>query len=165
LPDDHETVREGLKAIVNAQADMNVIGEAADGNTAVQLAIATNPDVVLMDASMPHLNGLEATKLIKTRCPDVKVLALTRYSDAGYIRQLLAAGASGYVLKQSRSVELLQALRTVGVGSTYLDPTAAAKLAADNAMQKLGFSSRTDVVKFALVQGWLNEGEAPQGKP
>jgi DNA-binding NarL/FixJ family response regulator len=218
LADDHETVREGLKAIVNSQPDMNVIGEAGDGKTAVQFAIAMKPDVVLIDVSMPQLNGLQATEAIKTQCPAVKVLALTRYSDAGYIRELIAAGASGYVLKQSRSTELLQAIRAVAIGSTYLDPTAAAKLAAHmsrhkrvripekpqsvlsqreeevlrlvawghsnkeiakdlevsvktvethktNAMQKLGFTSRTDVVKFALVQGWLNEGGTPQGKP
>ena len=215
LADDHETVREGLKAIVNSQPDMGVVGEAGDGKTAVQLAIAMEPDIVLIDVSMPQLNGLQATADIRTRVPAVKVLALTRYSDTGYIRQLLAAGASGYVLKQSRSTELLQAVRTVAMGGTYLDPAVAAKVMTDmsrqvrtrqpqavlsareeevlrlvawghsnkeiateldvsvktvethktNAMQKLGFASRTDVVKFALVRGWLTEGETPQGKP
>ena len=116
IADDHETVREGLKAIVARQNDMIVIGEANDGQSAVVQTRALLPDLVLMDISMPLANGLEATQKLKTVCPQVKVLALTRHSDDGYLQQLLKAGASGYVLKQSRSNDLLHAIRSVAAG-------------------------------------------------
>jgi two-component system, NarL family, response regulator NreC len=128
LADDHETVREGLKSIVNAQPDMEVVGEVADGETAVARAIARRPDIVVMDVSMPVLNGLNATLAMTARCPATKVLTLTRHADDGYLHQLLRAGASGYVLKQSRSAELLQAIRAVAAGGTYLDPAIAGRL-------------------------------------
>src|SRR5918993_2185622 len=128
LADDHETVREGLKSIVNAQADMEVVGEAADGAAAVSCALALLPDIVIMDISMPQVNGLKATEVMKTRCPGAKVLTLTRHADGGYLHQLLRAGASGYVLKQSRSAELLQAIRAVAAGGTYLDPAVAGRI-------------------------------------
>ena len=128
LADDHETVREGLKSIVNAQSDMEVIGEAADGESAVARAVALRPDILLMDVSMPVLNGLKATAAVKARCPGTRVVTLTRHADDGYLHQLLRAGASGYVLKQSRSAELLQAIRAVAAGGTYLDPAIAGRL-------------------------------------
>src|SRR6185295_17741300 len=128
LAEDHETVREGLKLIVNAQPDMEVVGEAGDGVTAVAQAAELLPDIVLMDISMPALNGLKATDKLKRCCPDVKVLALTRHKDDGYLQQLLKAGVSGYVLKQSRPSELLHAIRSVAAGGKYLDPAVAGKL-------------------------------------
>src|SRR5689334_10377399 len=125
LADDHETVRAGLKMIVNAQADMEVVGEAGDGRAAVALAREILPDLVVMDVSMPHLNGLKATEKLKQVCPQVHVLALTRHTDDAYLQQILRAGASGYVLKQSPPAELLQAIRAIAAGGKYLDPAVA----------------------------------------
>lgn len=130
LAEDHATVREGLKMLINAQPDMQVVGEAGDGRSAVRLAQETRPDVVVMDISMPELNGLKATAQLRQSCPAVQVLALTRYSDSGYLQQLLAAGASGYVLKQSAAAELLRAIRVLGAGGSYLDPGVTQKVVA-----------------------------------
>ncbi len=122
LAEDHETIREGLKLLINSAPDMETVGEAENGRVAVQLAQQLLPDVVIMDVSMPELNGLQATRKLKQKCPRVKVLTLTRHTDDGYLQQLLQAGASGYVLKQSKSGELLRAIRAVVAGQTYLDP-------------------------------------------
>ena len=128
LADDHETVREGLKMIINAQSDMEVVGEAGTGLTTVIRAQSLQPDVVVMDVSMPKMNGLKATERLKHLCPNVKVLTLSRHADDGYIQQLLRAGASGYVLKQSASVELLHGIRAVAAGGKYLDPKLTGKV-------------------------------------
>ena len=122
LADDHETVREGLKTILNAQSDMEVIAEAPDGRSAVERTNLLQPDIVIMDVSMPVMNGLRATQAIKETCPSAKVLTLTRHAEEGYLQQLMRAGASGYVLKQSRASEVLHAIRAVATGGTYLDP-------------------------------------------
>ena len=122
IAEDHETVRDGLKLIVNSQEDMEVIGEAGDGRTAVSLAQELNPDIVLMDVSMPELNGLVATAKLKRIAPDIRILTLTRHTDEAYLQELLHAGVSGYVLKQSASTELLRAIRLVADGKKYLDP-------------------------------------------
>ena len=128
LADDHETMREGLKAILNAQPDMQVVGEANDGGSVVDKARDLRPDIVVMDVSMPRVNGLKATEAIKQCCPGVKVLALTRHFDDGYVQQLLRAGAEGYVLKQSRAIELLRGLRAVAAGGKYLDPAVTSRV-------------------------------------
>ena len=128
IADDHATVRQGLKLIVGAERDMEVVGEAGDGHAAVEEAQKLQPDVVVMDVSMPKLNGLKATYKLKECCPEVKVLALTRHKDDGYLQQLLRAGASGYVLKQSAPQELLHAIRAVAGGGKYLDPAVAGKV-------------------------------------
>ncbi|MBV8231466.1 MAG: response regulator transcription factor [Planctomycetaceae bacterium] len=128
LADDHAVVREGLKALVNAQPDMEVVGEAADGRAAWQLATELRPDVVVMDVSMPALCGAEATTRLRRDCPDVKVLALTVHEDGGYLRQLFEAGAAGYVLKRAAAEELVQAIRAVASGGTYLDPKMAGQV-------------------------------------
>ena len=211
LADDHATVREGVKMIINAQADMEVVAEASDGRGAISETQTVKPDVVVMDVSMPRVNGLKATETLKETCPDVKVLALTRHQDDGYLQQLLRAGAAGYVLKQSRPAELLQAIRAIGSGKSYLDPAVAGRVIGDygrrrqqppltvspggtlsgreeevlrliawgysnkeiatrldlsvktvethkaNAMHKLQMRSRIDIVRFALLQGWLED--------
>jgi two-component system, NarL family, response regulator NreC len=211
LADDHATVREGVKMIINAQADMEVVAEASDGRGAISETQAFKPDVVVMDVSMPRVNGLKATETLKETCPAVKVLALTRHQDDGYLQQLLRAGAAGYVLKQSRPAELLQAIRAIGSGKSYLDPAVAGRVIGDygrrrqqppltvspggtlscreeevlrliawgysnkeiatrldlsvktvethkaNAMHKLQMRSRIDIVRFALLQGWLED--------
>lgn len=209
LAEDHETIRDGLKLLVGSQPDMEVVGEADNGRVAVQIAQQLLPDVALMDVSMPELNGLQATKKLKQQCPQVKVLALTRHTDGGYLQQLLQAGASGYVLKQSTSAELLRAIRSVAAGQTYLDPSLTGKVI-DNfiggrgargirakanltdreaeilrlialgyinkevaarlslsvktveahkarGMAKLGMKSRVDLVRYAMLQGWLQD--------
>ena len=102
LADDHETVREGLKVILNRQLDMTVVAEACDGRAAVEQSRRHTPDIAIVDISMPHLNGVKATEQIREVCPHTKVLALTRHDDCGSVQQLLRAGVSGYVLKQSR---------------------------------------------------------------
>ena len=125
LADDHAVVREGLKALVNAQPDMEVISEAADGEATWLAAKELRPDVVVMDLSMPVLGGAEATERMRRDCPGVKVLALTVHEERSYLTQLLRAGASGYVLKRAAAADLVQAVRTVAAGGTYLDPSIA----------------------------------------
>lgn len=121
LAEDHAIVREGLRALLEAQPDMEVVGEAADGREALDAAKALGPDVVVMDISMPGTNGTRATEAIRRDCPGTRVLALTMHEDKGYLRQLVQAGASGYLLKRAAPQDLLQALRTVAAGGTYLD--------------------------------------------
>ena len=208
VAEDHATVREGLKLIINAQSDMEVVADAEDGRTAIELAQKLQPDVALMDISMPGLNGLKATAKLKDCCPEVHVLAVTRHKDDGYLQQVLKAGASGYVLKQSPPAELLHAIRAVANGGKYLDPTLAGKVMGRysgrrsvineggtdvsdrevevlrlvawghsnkeiasrldlsvktievhkaNAMKKLGMASRIDIVRYAVLQGWLQD--------
>lgn len=128
LADDHNVVREGLKALVNAQDDMEVVGEAADGRTACERALELGPDGVVMDVSMPELNGAMATARLKQARPGIRVVALTVHEDKTYLKQLLEAGASGYVLKRAVADELIRAIRTVAGGGTYLDPVVAGKV-------------------------------------
>lgn len=128
LADDHIVMREGLKSLVNAQSDMNVIGEADNGRVALLKARELQPDIVVMDVSMPEMNGLQATERLKRVCQKIKVLILTAHDDTGYLRQLLAAGASGYVLKRVAAEELINAIRVVAAGGVYLDPTLAGKV-------------------------------------
>jgi DNA-binding NarL/FixJ family response regulator len=125
LADDHPIVREGLKQLVNAQPDMRVVGEAADGEAACRAAKELSPDVLVIDLSMPVLGGAEAAERIRRECPTVKVLALTVHEERFYVTQLLRAGASGYVLKRAAAAELVRAVRTVAAGGTYIDPALA----------------------------------------
>jgi len=209
LADDHEIMREGLKLLVGQQPDMEVIGEADNGCEAVALAEELKPDVVLMDVSMPEMNGYKATMKLKRLYPQIHVLALTRHTDEGYLQQLLEAGASGYVLKKSASKMLIEAIRAVVAGGTFIDPKVAEKVVGGyvnrrapggkssfaglsnreieilrfialgygskeigarfqishktvevhktNAMKKMGMRSRIDIVRFALLKGWLQE--------
>jgi DNA-binding NarL/FixJ family response regulator len=210
LADDHETVREGLRMILNAQPDMQVVATVGDGREAVAEAEKISPDVVIMDISMPGLNGLAATTQLMARCPAARVLTLTRHADNSYLQQLMRAGAAGYVLKQSRPAELLHAIRSVASGGKYLDasmtapvinsysksttpapgpvPTTplspretevlrliawgntnkeiAARLDLSvktveahkaNGMRKLNMRGRIDIVRYALLQGWLHD--------
>jgi two-component system response regulator NreC len=128
LADDHTVMREGLKSLVNAQADMDVVGEADNGRTALQKARELQPDVVIMDVSMPELNGIKVTEHIKRTCQKTKVLVLTAHDESGYLRQLLQVGASGYLLKKVAAEELINAIRVVATGGVYLDPTLAGKV-------------------------------------
>lgn len=209
LADDHAIIREGLKSLINAQPDMNVIGETDNGRTAWLEAKALSPDVVVMDISMPELNGAKATELLKRDCPQTKVLALTVHNDQGYVHQVLKAGASGYVLKRAAAHELIQAIRAVAAGDTYLDPSIVSNVVGSyvrkqsakeglpsgdlseremevmrlialgysnkeiafkldisvrtvetykvRLMEKLSFHSRAEIVRYALLQGWLQD--------
>src|SRR6266404_8663397 len=116
IAEDHQTVREGIKLHVNSQSDMEVVGEAGDGDIAIKEAVRLVPDLVVMDISMPNTNGLKATKKLRVLCPEMKILTLTRHTDDGYLQQLIGAGSNGYVLKQSAPNDLINAIRTVGDG-------------------------------------------------
>lgn len=206
LAEDHETVRQGLKLLLDGQPDMEVVGEAGDGRAAVARVRDLRPTVAVVDISMPEMNGLATTREIRRVSPATSVVALTRYDDEGYVNELLAAGALGYVLKQSASRELLEAVRAAARGVRYLDHALSArspgtlmtagrsprvsrmtdreaevlKLVAlghsnkeiaaalglsvktvevhkANASRKLGLRGRIDVMRFAVLQGWLKE--------
>ena len=208
LADDHVTVRHGLKLLIDSQPDMKVVAEASDGAAAVQRALELKPDVVVMDISMPGMNGLVATRTLKQAQPDAAIVTLTRHGDDAYLQELLRAGVSGYVLKQSAPTELLQAIRAAAAGGQYLDSTLTARVTAGflgregkragkpgahvteresevlrliasgysnkeiaarltlsvktveahkaNAMRKLDLTGRIDIVKYAILQGWLD---------
>lgn len=128
LADDHAVVREGLKSLINAQTDMEVIGEACDGEAACEQVLLLLPDIVVLDISMPRMNGAQATEQLKQAWQQVKVLALTVHEDMGYLRQLLEAGAVGYVLKRAAAEDLIRAIRTVAEGGICLDPSLAGKV-------------------------------------
>lgn len=210
LVDDHMVVREGLKTLITAQPDMTVVGEADDGESALRQIPDCRPDVVIMDISMPELNGIQATERLKQLCPEVKVLVLSVHDDTSYLRQMLAVGAAGYVLKHTAADALIQAIRTVAAGGLYLEPSLAEhvvgryvrrpaavsellgaelsererevvqrvvqgysnkEIAAQlslsvktvetyraRALEKLGLTSRSALVRYALERGWLREG-------
>lgn len=208
LADDHAMLREGLRVLVDKQPDMECVGEAADGRAAVAEVVRLQPDVAVLDVSMPALNGLQAAARIRLHCPQAKILTLTRHTDDGYLQQLLKAGVSGYVLKQSASAVLLAAIRAVASGHLFLDPAITGKVVGNyvaksagrgepqtepsdrerevlrliawgysnkeiaarlnlsvktvevhkaNAMRKLGLGGRIDIVKYAVLQGWLDK--------
>lgn len=206
LADDHVTVRQGLKLLIDAEHDMKVVAEAGDGGEAVRKARELNPDVVVMDISMPGVNGLAATRTLKKIKPDAVIVTLTRHGDNAYLQELLRAGVSGYVLKRSAPTELLHAIRAAAAGGQYLDTTLTAEVTAGlagkdarakpataltgreaavlrliasgysnkeiaaqlslsvktveahkaNAMRKLDLTGRIDIVKYAILQGWLD---------
>ncbi len=120
LVDDHKMMRDGLRALFEDVPDIEVVGEACDGRTALDLVRTLSPDVVVMDVGMPELNGVETTRRIRTEHPSVKVIALSTHTDARYVHHMLEAGACGYVLKISAHEELLRALRAARRGLTYL---------------------------------------------
>ena len=209
LADDHVTVRQGLKMLIESQGDMTVVSEASDGTAAVEQARALRPDVVVMDISMPGMNGLVATRTLKAVQPDTVIVILTRHGDDAYLQELLRAGADGYVLKQSAASELVQAIRATSARNQYLDSALTARVTAGflaksgrkaqatglslsdreaevlrliaagysnkeiaaqlelsvktvevhkaNASRKLGLKGRIDIVKYALLQGWLSD--------
>ncbi len=208
LAEDHETVREGLTLLLDSQPDMRVVGTASTGRALFDHVCALNPKVVIMDISMPDVNGLVATRELKRASPETAVVVLTRHDDDAYVKELLGAGASAYVLKRSPSAELLAAVRAAALGKGYLDGWLGARMAASlrrttmdglpaspqvserenqvlrlvaqghsnkeiaaelgisvktvevhkgNAMKKLGFRGRIEVVQYALLKGWLRD--------
>jgi len=204
LAEDHETVREGLRLLINAQPDMEVVAEVSDGRAAVDVSTTLQPDVIVLDLSMPVMGGLSAARALKQAHSTARVVAHTRHDDEAYVHELLQAGASAYVLKQSPSTELLRAIRAAADGGRLIDPALPpAEASRDprrrastpratsrevevlrliatghsnrdiaatldisvktvdvhkaNAMRKLGLTGRTDVVRYAVINGWLEE--------
>jgi two-component system response regulator NreC len=131
LADDHTIVRQGLKLILSAQTDLQVVGEAANGTEAVALAQKLKPDIVLMDVAMPELNGIEATRKMVQENPRVRVLVLSMHKEAVYVREILRAGARGYILKDAIDTELLSAVRSVARGDGYVSPAVSGALLND----------------------------------
>jgi len=128
LADDHAIVRDGLRGLIDAQNDMEVVGAASNGEEAVRLASELKPDVLVMDVSMPGMTGIEAAKQLRQDKSKSRILALTMHEDRATLRQLLEAGASGYALKRAAGEELINAIRTVATEGMYLHPTMAAKM-------------------------------------
>ncbi|MCK5573272.1 MAG: response regulator transcription factor [Bacteroidetes bacterium] len=143
VADDHTIVRRGLVSLLSIGDSFNVVGEAADGRVAVDLALELEPDVVLMDVSMPVLNGLEATSRIKKKAPHIKVLILSAYDKEEYVLQVIRSGASGYLLKNSPSEDLYAAVRSVCSGHAFFSPSVS-KILADGYLKKVGSTSGQD---------------------
>jgi DNA-binding NarL/FixJ family response regulator len=159
LADDHRLVRAGLAGLLDTAPDIEVVGEAADGRQAVELSAAVTPDVILMDLSMPVLDGIEATRLILDRDPAIRVIALTSFADKDKVSDMLASGAVGYLLKDSEPAELLAAVRSASAGGAPLDPRVAVALLPSrqptSAVDQL--SSREREVLALASQGLANK--------
>jgi two-component system, NarL family, response regulator LiaR len=130
IADDHNVVRKGIRDLLSDEDDIDVVGEARNGQEAVDLATALQPDVVVMDIAMPEMTGVEATRMIRAQAPNVRVLVLTAYQDDPYIYSLLDAGAAGYILKTAESCEIVRAVRTTAAGQSAIDPAVAPRLIA-----------------------------------
>jgi two-component system response regulator NreC len=131
LVDDHEVIRAGLKTFLQTQEDFEVVAEASNGQEAIPRALQTRPDVILMDITMPEMDGLEATRQLRQLCQECLILALTVHDDKQYFMQMLAAGASGYITKQAAAEELVEAIHTIAAGNVYLQPALARWLLED----------------------------------
>jgi two-component system response regulator NreC len=131
LADDHTIVRQGLKLILSAHADMQVLAEAANGREAVELAAKLHPDIVLMDVAMPEVNGIEATRQMVAANPRIRILVLSMHKESVYVREILRAGARGYILKDAIDTELLTAIRSVARGDGYISPAVSGALLND----------------------------------
>ncbi|MDY3553520.1 response regulator transcription factor [Gemmata sp. JC717] len=161
LVDDHPVVRDGLRALLDGEADMEVVGDALDGETAVGRAAELRPDVVVMDVSMPGMGGIEATARIRAGCPNVRIVALTAHEDRRYVQQALQAGATGYVPKRAAAADLVGAIRHAAAGRTYLDPSVTGPyLSAEPAPEAAsdhGLSEREVEVLKQLTAGYSNK--------
>jgi DNA-binding NarL/FixJ family response regulator len=165
LVDDHMVVRTGLKTLITAQLDMAVVGEAGDGTAVWEPVQDCRPDVVIMDISMPGMNGIQATERLKKVCPEVKVLVLSVHDDTSYLRQMLTVGASGYILKHTAADALIQAIRIVAAGGLYLEPSLAEHVvgryvrrpAAVTELLGAELSEREREVVQRVVQGYSNK--------
>lgn len=172
LAEDHLVVREGLKLLINSQPDMEVVGEAGDGQSAITEAFNLQPQVVVMDVSMPELSGTLATRRLKEKAPNIQVLALTVHEDKSYLRELLQAGASGYVLKRAAGNELINAIHVVAGGGVYLDPLMVGSLMgkpdskppAESEMPENALSLRESEVARLIAKGFSNREIADQLK-
>jgi two-component system, NarL family, response regulator NreC len=164
LADDHSIVRAGIRTLINAQPDMKVVGEAGDGAAALAQVETARPDLVVMDLSMPKLNGLEATEQLRGRIPTARVLMLSVHEDATYLRRALEVGAASYILKRSAAETLISALRAVASGKVYLDPTLGATLverlvcgSGRAKREAITLSEREGGVLRLIAQGYSNK--------
>lgn len=146
LADDHIIVRQGLKLLIDSEPDMTVVAEAADGAAAIDRAMSLKPNVVVLDISMPGMNGLLAARTLKKRAPEIAIVTLTRHTDDGYLQELLRSGVSAYVLKQSAARELLHAIRTAATGGQYVDSTLARRLTSSFSGTEGGKSRKTGAI-------------------
>src|SRR5437870_8829110 len=147
IADDHRVVRAGLAAIMRASGDLEVLGEARDGQEAIEKARELQPDVILMDVSMPRMNGVEATRAIKRETPHIGIVALTMYDEEKYIFDLVRAGATGYLLKDSDSAQIISAIRSIYKGESLIHPSVASKMLAEHSLladEKRKRQARTD---------------------
>ncbi|HEY5526503.1 MAG TPA: response regulator transcription factor [Candidatus Anoxymicrobiaceae bacterium] len=163
IVDDHNLVREGLKAVFSQGDEIEVIGEAGSGEEAIEMVDKVKPDVILMDISMPGINGIQATKLIRDKNPDAKIVILTMLDQEGYVYEAIKAGATGYMLKSTSSDELVKAIQTVNEGKALLHPDATAQLLkefvtlAENKAKDYGLSNREMEVLQLLSEGKTNK--------
>jgi len=161
LADDHTIVRQGLKLIISSHADLQVIGEAANGREVLELAEKLKPDVILMDVAMPELNGIEATRRVHQISPRTKVLVLSMHKEAVYVREILKAGARGYILKDAIDTELISAIQSVARGDGYISPAISGTLLSDyrqNITNPLDLlSSREREVLQLIAEGKTNK--------
>jgi DNA-binding NarL/FixJ family response regulator len=167
LVDDHPIVLAGIKALVTADARVGVVGEAQDGRTALRLANELAPDIVVLDISLPDLNGVKVAETLRTDCPACKILALTVHEDRGYLRQLLEVGIRGYLLKRSATAELGRAITAIAAGGVYLDPAIAgmavgltAPLVSERAASSVELSQREIEVLKLASSGHSNKSAA-----
>jgi DNA-binding NarL/FixJ family response regulator len=167
VADDHAIVREGLKTLIGAQTDMRVVAEAADGRGAVDLASMVQPDVAVIDIGLPDLNGVAVVQQLRRSMPQIRTIALTVHEEACYLRQILDAGASGYVLKRVAASELVDAIRSVAAGRAYIDPVMAAKTVDQESVAPRGstlgdspLSEREEAVLRLIAQGHSNKEAA-----
>ena len=147
LADDHTLLRSGIRALLADQPDIQVVGEAEDGRQAVKLANKLHPNVILMDIAMPLLNGLEATRQIKNTHPEINVLVLTMYDHEEYFRQVLEAGASGYIVKRAAASDLVSAIRAVNNGEAVLSPSIT-RMVLEDYLRQESSSLESDVVQL-----------------
>jgi DNA-binding NarL/FixJ family response regulator len=171
LADDHMIVREGIKMLLAAESDLEVVGEAENGVEAIEMAARLRPDVAVVDISMPELNGIEAIRRMKQALPQVHALALTMHADDAYVFQVLKAGGSGYVLKRSAANDLVEAIRAARRGRPFLYPSVAKAVAADY-LKRLdtnegresydGLSAREREILKLVAEGATNQAIAEQ---
>ena len=163
ITDDHAIVRTGLRTLLTADPSMELVGEASGGHEAIQLVEQTQPDVLLLDLSMPDLDGIEVTRAVKSRFPQLRVLVLTIHEDQGLLREAIRAGASGYILKRAAESELISAIHVLMRGDMYVDPAMMRDLLSEavppsgraNAVVELLTPRELEVLKY-IVQGYTN---------
>lgn len=164
LADDHAVVREGMKRLIESAPDMEVVGEAGDGGAVLDGVASTRPNIVILDVTMPVLGGIQATRELKKAAPDAKVVALTVHEDGSYLRELMQAGAMGYVLKRAAADELVHAVRAVSTGGVYVDPRMMPKLVTTVLATRGGtakprgeITEREEAVMRRIARGYTNK--------